>query len=150
MSTDPQLDPATARSALDVADLAAASLTRQGRWLRRFLLLFAAASVVLVLVLGLGGRPGLFIGMGLWVVTISVAVPWANRQGAVPRGTGSLSAWTWASWAALYCGLLVVGLSTFPGRPAFWVPAALVTAVPFLVAAATTGRRPAGTGRVLA
>jgi hypothetical protein len=141
MSTDdttarPAPSPAEATSALEhAARLAASTRTRGWRWVRLYLSGWAAASVGLVLALGLGGRIGFVVGMSAWAVIVTAGVTWAARQGSMAAGTRRRLVFGAGSWALVYGATLFVGLDRFAGDVTFWVPAALVSAVPLLLAA---------------
>ncbi|KLN36531.1 hypothetical protein FB00_01385 [Cellulosimicrobium funkei] len=128
--------PAEASSALaDASRLAASTRARAWRWVRLYLTGWAAASVCLVLALGLGGRAGFVVGMSAWALLVTVGVTWAARQGAMVAGARPRLALGAGAWAVVYGATLFVGLDRFAGEVAFWVPAALVSAVPLLLAA---------------
>lgn len=138
MSTDDttSLAPLDAAAALDRADrLAGATRARGWRWVRLYLTGWAVASIGLVLAIGLGGRVGFVVGMAAWVAIVTVGATWAARQGALAVGTRRRIAVGAVSWAVVYGAVLVAGLVVWPGSVAYWVPAALVSAVPLLVAA---------------
>ena len=137
-----KMTPADARSALADADGARAALTGRGRWVRGYLIAFAAGSVALVLLLGLAGRAGLIAGMTIWFVLVVTAVAWSSRQRVVLPGSGRLLGIAFGVWGALYGIALAVGLTTAPGSAAYWVPAAVVVALPLLGGAALVGREP--------
>ncbi|MGO1240954.1 MAG: hypothetical protein ACTMHU_05915, partial [Cellulosimicrobium funkei] len=118
--------------------LAGAPPARRGRWVRLYLTGWAVASVGLVLAIGLGGRVGFVVGMAAWVAIVTVGATWAGRQGALAVGTRRRIA-----VGAVYGAVLVAGLVVWPGSVAYWVPAALVSAVPLLVAAWRPARRDA-------
>jgi len=128
-------DAVAAHSALEAAGRANASLARRGRWLHTYLLAFAVATATLVVVIGLGGLVGIVIGTSLWGVFLASIIPWALRQDVTPRHLGRRWAWTLGSFAVLYGATLGVGIARFPDEVAFWVPAAVVCAAPFAVAA---------------
>ena len=141
MSTDdttarPAPSPTEATSALEhAARLAASTRTRGWRWVRLYLSGWAAASVGLVLALGLGGRIGFVVGMSAWAAIVTAGVTWAARQGSMAAGTRRRLVFGAGSWALVYGATLFVGLDRFAGDVTFWVPAALVSAVPLLLAA---------------
>lgn len=128
-------DPLAARADLDRSRAAHDLLTSRGRWLRTPLLVFGIASIVLVLAVGLGGIVGMVGGSAMWLILIAVMVPWANSQPVTLRACRRRHAWALGVWGVLYWLTLLVGLLWFQGVPRFWVPGALITAVPFLVAA---------------
>jgi hypothetical protein len=124
-----------AEAALADARTARTSLAAGGNWLRRYLFVFAAASVPLVLLIGLGGQRGATIGTMLWIFLVSVMSWWGARQRVVLRGHKRRSILAFGGWGVLYGATLLLGEYLFPGQPAFWVPAAVITAVPLVLAA---------------
>ena len=72
-----------------------------------------------------------------------VGSPAARRPGPRAVGTRRRTAVGAVSWAVVYGAVLVAGLVVWPGSVAYWVPAALVSAVPLLVAAWRPARRDA-------
>ncbi len=137
-------DPREAAASLeDAARLAATTRTQGRRWVRLYLTGWGAASVVLVLAIGLGGRIGFFVGMAAWAAMVVAGVTWANRQGALAAGTRWRIGIGAAAWAVVYGAALVAGTYLWPGVVAYWVAAALVSAVPLLLAAWLPGPRDA-------
>ncbi len=133
-----------AAAALDRADrLATATRARGWRWVRLYLTGWAVASVGLVLAIGLGGRVGFVAGMAAWVAIVTVGATWAARQGALAVGTRRRIAVGAVSWAVVYGAVLVTGMVVWPGSVAYWVPAALVSAVR---CSSRPGGPPAGRG----
>ncbi|MFI2703002.1 hypothetical protein [Cellulosimicrobium composti] len=129
-------DPREAAEALErVSRLAGRTRAQGWRWVRLYLTGWAVASVGLVLAIGLGGRVGFFVGMGAWAVIVAVGTTWANRQGATAPGTARRIFAGAITWAVVYGVTIFVGTTLWPGLVAFWVPAALVSAVPLLLAA---------------
>lgn len=104
-------------------------------WLRAYLLVFAAGSVGIVLIFGLGGRTGVIVGMTLWISLITVMSWWGAKHSVVLRGHKRRSRWAFGAWAVLYGMSIFVGTILFAGEPAFWIPAAALSAVPFVVGA---------------
>jgi hypothetical protein len=135
-SSTTALTPADAASALERASRLASSTRERGwRWIRLYLTGWAIAAAGLVLAIGLGGQPGLFIGMGAWAVIVTVGVTWSARQGTMAAGTRRRLILGAAAWAVVYGVTLFVGLDRFAGEVVFWVPAALLNTVPLLAAA---------------
>jgi len=136
LTTQPAPDPREAAAALDRASRLAWTTRAQGwRWVRRYLTGWAVASVGLVLTIGLGGRAGFFVGMAVWAVVVAAGTAWSSRQGATAAGTARRIFVGAASWAVVYGVALFAGMSLWPGLVAYWVPAALVSAAPLLLAA---------------
>ncbi len=131
-------------ASLIVADSARRRLAGRARWMRRYLLLQAALWSVAVffgLVFaptagGYGGLVGLFLIIGL----NSLVNRWAARQGVVFRGSRRLKRISQGATALVYLVVLFLGLARPPGDPAYWIPAAVVVAIPSLIAAVLAGR----------
>ncbi|MBC3761394.1 hypothetical protein ACUN7V_05390 [Quadrisphaera oryzae] len=135
MSEHAHLTADQARAALAGADTARRGLAARGRWLATYFATFAVGSVVVVSVIGLVPGPvGVSLAMAAWVVLISVCVSWAARRPVRLRSEGRLHALAWGSWAVVYGVVLVTGESLGAG-PSYWLPAAVVTAVPLAACA---------------
>jgi len=124
-----------AEATLASARTARTSLVAGGNWLRRYLLVFAAASVPVVLLIGLGGQRGATIGTMLWLFLVAGMSWWGARQHVVLRGHKRRSFLAFGGWGVLYGATLLVGVYLFPGQPGFWVPAAVITPVPLVLGA---------------
>lgn len=130
MSEHAHLTADQVRSALDGADTARRGLAARGRWLAVYFAAFAVGSVVVVSVIGLVPGPvGVSVAMGCWAVLIAVCVSWASRRPVRLRDEKRLHALAWGSWAVVYGVVLVTGEVLRAGA-AYWVPAALVSALP--------------------
>lgn len=133
--SDAHLTADQARSALAGADSARRSLAARGRWLAAYFGAFAAGSVVVVSVIGLVRGPvGVSAAMAVWAVLISVCVAWAARRPVRLRDERRLHALAWGSWAVVYGAVLVTGELLGAGA-SYWVPAAVLTAVPLAACA---------------
>lgn len=134
-------------------DQAAADLARAGqaagrmhteaRWMARYLAVFAAGFAALTLILGLV-EPlwlRLTISGALWVPLVAGMVAWAMSRRTSPRGVGRRALWGWVGTGVLYAAALVVGTPGQLGNPAYWVPAAVLVALPLGVTAWREARR---------
>jgi len=130
--------------ALADAHTASAALAARGNWLRTYLLVFAAGSVAVVLLIGLDGQRGVAVGMALWFLLIAVMSWWGARQRVILRGHKRRSFVAFGGWGVLYGATLLVGEYLFAGQPAFWVPAAVITSVPLVLVACWPPRRSDG------
>lgn len=108
---------------------------RGARWVRTYLLGWGLGSIGLVLAIGMGGQVGFFVGMAAWAALVTIGVTWASRQGFLAQGSRRRLAVAAATWAVVYGATLVVGLPGQAGNLAYWLPAALVSAVPMVVVA---------------
>ena len=118
-----------ARDALTGASSARRVLAARGRWLAAYFGAFAAGSAVVVVLIGLGGSAGTLIAMTGWVVLVSAGVAWATTRPVRLRHEGWLHALAWVTWGVVYGTVLLLG-DARPGELAYWVPAALVSALP--------------------
>ncbi len=119
------------------AGVAAGRVRRGARWASTYLTMFGIAFGAVTLLLGLVEPVALRITIFAvcWPIIVIAAVVWAHRQPAAPRGFGrTWGAWGWVGTGVLYGVALVVGTPAFEGRPAFWVPAAVIVALPLCVA----------------
>lgn len=124
------------------AGLAASQVHSRARWMGVYFAVFGVFFGAATLLLGLV-QP-----LALRMVIFSVCLPvllaamvwWSLRQGAVPRGR-LRGLWAWISTGVLYAVALVVGLSRWEGQAWFWVPAAIIVALPLCVAGWRERRR---------
>jgi len=124
---------AEARDALAAADRSAESMHRQTIAIRVAMGGFALASLAGVLILGLVPMPGSMIGGLTFILGAAIALAVVGGT-AKARPAGFLHRYLIAIgvWAAIYVAALVIGMSVFPAEPAFWIPAAIASALPGL------------------
>jgi len=134
-------------STLADANGARTTLAARGGWLRKYLLVFAVGSVAVVLLIGLGGRTGATVATMLWLFLVAAMSWWGARQRVIPRGHKLRNLLGFGGWGVLYGATLLVGKSFFPSEPAFWVPAAVLSAVPLVLVAFWPSRRSEGQRR---
>lgn len=104
-------------------------------WFRRYLLIYAAATVSLALIVGLApSRTTVIVATVLWVVATGALSQWAKQQPVSPVGFARRHTAVIAVWALLWGAVVIPGTIWFHGNPAWWVPGALLTALPALVA----------------
>ncbi|MBF5080557.1 hypothetical protein [Quadrisphaera sp. INWT6] len=123
-----------ARTALAGADTARRGLAARGRWLAGYFGAFAVGSAVVVALIGLGGDAGTTLAMIGWVVLVSLGVAYASTRPVRLRREGRLHAAGWVSWGVVYGLVLLVGHPRH-GAAAYWLPAALLSAVPLAATA---------------
>ncbi len=110
-------------------------LAAKGRWPRGYLLVYAVGAAATFALVGLAGTPGIIAAAVLWPAVIIVmqrsgrARPVTERGGRRAITTGTVL------WSLLYVGGLGIGYGCFRSDPLYWIPAALVIALPFLIAA---------------
>ncbi|WP_159471364.1 hypothetical protein OG879_21885 [Streptomyces caniferus] len=131
-----------AAAALDRMQKLSSTVRDGTRWYVRYQLVYGCAAAVLVLFIGLLERPyGVTIGSGLWCVAITGLSVYAARQRVARRGFGWRHGVMMTCWGLLYGAVLIPGTMWFPGDPAWWVPGALVVALPGLIGAYLEARR---------
>ncbi len=133
--------PSEARRLLAEAARAQDRLGSRGGWIRRYLLVFAAAALVVFPLIGLGGTTGSAVAVGGWLALVSLMSWWASRQTATERGGSRRNLAGFVVWGALYGLGLLLGFELFPGEPLYWLPAAVVVAAPLALAALVPARR---------
>ncbi len=138
MSTNPGVHDA--RKALLGASAARERLAGRSRWMTPYFALFAAASFAMVVTVGLGGLLGVTVATPAFLVVVGLLVAWAMRQGVFGAGWGRLHVTVFVVWGVLWMTTAFVGLYLYQGEPAFWLPAAVIDATPFLVAALVSSR----------
>lgn len=117
------------------AGTAARRVRDRARWMNVYFSVFGAYFGAETLLLGLV-QP-LALKMTVFAVSatavITPMVVWALGHGAVPRGR-LRGLWAWLGSSGLYGAALFAGLPRLEGRVWYWVPAAVVVALPLCVA----------------
>lgn len=120
-----------AREALDQAGALGHRVRGGGRWLALYCAVFGVGSLSVVLATGLAAHGPLHTAvMAVFGIMVLVLVVWASTRPVTPRRFTWLHTAMILGWTILYSVALLVGLNFFPGEPAWWVPMALVTALP--------------------
>ena len=139
------IDMSRERAAADLARAGAATsrVRDESRWAVRHFAVFAVGWAVLTLVLGLVFPLWLRLTVAgvLWIPLVTGMVTWAHRRRASSRGMVRRNAWAFGTAGVLYIAAVVVGTPGQLGNVAYWVPAAVVVAVPLAVAAVLEARR---------
>jgi len=129
------MTPDAARAALDSAAAAEAGVRARARWMPVYMITFGvgfgAAALVLGLIESFAWRMSLFAG--LWIVFVLAMVRWAASRPASARVVTRRIAVSWVGTGVLYGVALFVGTGRFQGELAFWVPAAVVIALPLVI-----------------
>jgi hypothetical protein len=129
------MDRNEALDALERAEAVGARVRGQGGSYLVYAAGYAALSFGLVLALGLLPSPAVTItATAVFVVGAAALVGYQIRRPVTPRGFGWLHGSAMAAWGVLYAVTLAAGYAWFPGEPAWWIPAAVVCALPLLVA----------------
>ncbi|MDA0566542.1 hypothetical protein LG943_19825 [Streptomonospora sp. S1-112] len=117
---------------------------RRGRWYAGYSAGFGAITVALVLVVGLWPSPAaVAVATPVALVGFAALTVYCLRQPMSPRRHAAVHLTSMAGWAAAYLATLVVGTTAFPGAVWWWVPGALVCALPPFAAALYTLARTA-------
>ncbi|MEU5544939.1 hypothetical protein AB0G85_21475 [Streptomyces sioyaensis] len=119
------------------------STVRDGtKWYAWYQVTFGSAAAVMVLSIGLISRPyGVAIGCGIWFTVIIGLSIYAARQRVARLGFQRRHASLIIVWGLLYGGVLSAGLIWFPRVVAWWVPGALLVALPGLIGGYLEARR---------
>ena len=135
-------EPADAANTLARAERLRRTVNARSRWYVRYQLIYAAAVLVTMPVLGLvGGPAGVAIAMTIWCAAIGGLSVWAARQPVSRRGFGPRHGAIIGAWAAIYVAVLIPGSTAFAGEPAWWLPGTVLAAVPSLAGAWLEARR---------
>lgn len=130
------LDLEQAMNDLSTASRSADRARGQGwRWVRTYLLVWALASVGLVIGLGFGNKAVTISIFVAWAILSLVGGIWSRSRGLTPRGGGRRIGRAAGLWAACYAIVLAVGVTRQTQSTGFWITAAVFTAVPLVVAA---------------
>ncbi|MFF4606986.1 hypothetical protein ACFY12_30170 [Streptomyces sp. NPDC001339] len=131
-----------AAAALARAQELSSKVRDSSRWYVWYQVIYGCASGLLVLAIGLLDHPyGVAIGITCWCLVIGGLSVYAARQRVSRRGFGRWHGGLIGTWALLYNAVLIPGCIWFPGVAAWWVPGALVVALPGLIGAYLEARR---------
>ncbi|MFF2654504.1 hypothetical protein [Streptomyces sp. NPDC058045] len=134
-----EMDPA---AALAQAQQLKTSVDRRSHWVVRYQLAYGTVSFAMVLTLGLLRGPlGVGLSMGLWMSAILVLSVYAARQPVAHRGMAATHGVMIGVWAVLYGIVLGFGVAFFRGELVWWLPGAVLVALPGFGAAWVTARR---------
>jgi hypothetical protein len=127
---------------LDRAGTAAGRVSGQARWMSVYFtvfgVFFGAETLQLGLVQPLALRMTIFAVSAALVIIGTVV--WAWRHRAFPRGR-LRGLWAWFTSSGLYAVALIVGTPRLVGEAWYWVPAAVIVALPLCVAGWRERRR---------
>ncbi|MBR8740841.1 hypothetical protein DSY14_03720 [Nocardiopsis sp. MG754419] len=113
-----------------------------GGWYAIYGIAFGMTSLGLLLTMGVtNSGTGAIIGSSVALPMIFLLITYANRQPVTPRGYGHLHLWSLAAWTAIYGTTIFVGMYVFPGDLTWWVPMAVVSALPSSIAGLIALRR---------
>ncbi|MGY5129312.1 hypothetical protein [Streptomyces nigrescens] len=119
------------------------SAVRKGtKWYVRYQVIYGCAAAVMVLSVGLLPPPyGVAIGTGIWVATIVGLSVYVARQRVSRRGFGWWHGGLLTAWALLNFAVLIPGMYWHQGAASWWVPGAVVVALPGLIGGYMEARR---------
>ncbi|MFE1176999.1 hypothetical protein [Streptomyces sp. NPDC058773] len=119
------------------------STVRKGtKWYVRYQVIYGCAAAFMVLATGLLPTPhGVAIGTGVWVAAIVGLSVFAARQRVARRGFGRWHAVLITVWTALSIAVLLPGSLWYQGAVWWWVPGAVVVALPGLIGGYLEARR---------
>ncbi|MFE0377672.1 hypothetical protein ACFW1M_19270 [Streptomyces inhibens] len=131
-----------AAAALARAQELSSTVRAGAKWYVRYQVVYGCAAAVVVLAIGLLSRPyGVAIGVGFWGLVVAGLSVYSARQRVARRGFGRWHASMIIAWGLLYAAVLVPGSIWFPGVVAWWVPGAVVVALPGLIGGYLEARR---------
>ncbi len=142
---DMDTDMSRERAAADLARAATATdrVRDESRWAVRYFALLGAGWAAITLVLGLVFPLWLRMTVAgvLWIPLVTGLVVWAVRRRASSRGVARHNAWAIGATSVLYGAAIIIGTPGQLGNAAYWVPAAVLAALPLAVAAVLEARR---------
>lgn len=128
--------------ALEQARAMDAKVRPMGRWYTLYGIGFGLTSMVLLLIIGISGTPaGLIVGMVFYGIALTALIVYSTTRPVTPRDFTRFHGWSMAVWTPLYTVAVVVGSIFFQGEPLWWVPMAVLTALPTSVAGLIVWRR---------
>lgn len=130
------MTPDAARDALANAARTSDRLRARARWASTKLAVTGIGMGLLTLAVGLVEKDVLAIVVfAAWGGLVAATAWWERRRTAHLPGTPERTGRYWAMSFALYAVAIACGVARPDGDVAFWVPAAVVVAVPMLVGA---------------
>jgi hypothetical protein len=142
--TPHDLTPAAADAALARAHASSDRLQARGLgWLSRYMAVFGLGFGAVTAVIGLVEPPVVrtVAFVGGWLVFVLAMVLWSRNRPATLRDHDVRIRPYWRLTFVFYAVALASGLGQQLGNPSFWVPAAVVVALPLVVGAVRV-RRP--------
>ncbi|WP_051830325.1 MULTISPECIES: hypothetical protein [Streptomyces] len=130
------MDRQEAQKALAAAETAASRLHEGARWHAAGVFLLGIAMMVLTATYGLLVQPSVpyAIPVGLLIPLLLLGVYTATRP-VVPRHHRALYAVITSAGAGIYTLTVLLGTVEFSGEPLWWLPGAVLCAVPFFLVA---------------
>ncbi|MDP4502366.1 hypothetical protein [Nonomuraea turcica] len=126
------MDREQAAHALSDAGAAGSRLRAKARLHAAVSFVLGLAAVAILLVFGvLVPPPASYAIMGVGLLPLIALGIYTGSRPVVPRHYAALYQICGAAGAGIYSVVVVVGAAVFPGSLAWWLPGALLTAVPF-------------------
>jgi hypothetical protein len=132
-------DSNAAVGALAGVDQVEAAVRWGSRWVARYWFVWGLGTLLFFPLAGLQRRQSALVSL-VWTAFLAGTFCYARAQRVVPAGATRRYLFSVLSWSSLWTALLVLGLTVFPDRAAFWIPAGALVSVPPFVAA-RAGRR---------
>lgn len=129
------MTPEEAYDTLIEAAAAREQLASKGRWPRTYLLVYAIGAAATFAFVGLAGTIGIVIAAVLWPTIVVFMQRSARVRSVTERGGRQAITIGATLWSILYIAGLFIGYGFFRSDEIYWIPAALVVALPFLIAA---------------
>lgn len=128
--------------ALEQARAMDAKVRPMGRWYALYGIGFGLTSMVLLLIIGISASTtGVAVGMVFYGVALTALITYNVTRPVKPLGLDKLHNWSMAVWTPLYCVAAVAGAIFFRGELLWWVPMAVLSALPTSVAGLVALRR---------
>lgn len=135
-----------AQDALEQARALDAKVRPMGRWYTLYGIGFGLTSMVLLLIIGVSGSvAGVAVGLVFYGIALTALIVYNMTRPVKPLGLDRLHNWSMAVWTPFYCVAVVVGSVYFRGELLWWVPMAVLSALPTSVAGLTLLRRTGST-----
>ncbi|TJZ52779.1 hypothetical protein FCH28_16445 [Streptomyces piniterrae] len=119
------------------------STVRNGsKWSVRYQVAYGCAAAVSMLAIGLLSHPyNVAFGIGFWILALTGLSVYAARQPVARRGFTRWNNGLIMAWALLFFAVLFPGITWFRGVEAWWVPGAMLVALPGLIGGYLEARR---------
>lgn len=145
-STDPMdvppSSPDEAAAELATAERLRSAVADKSAWYVRYQLVFGLAAAVVVLAIGLAGsRAWAAAALAAWGLIIGALSWYASRQPVSSVRQPLRHRRMIVIWTVLYATALSAGLGHHQGDAAWWIPAAVVVALPAIIGAVAEARR---------
>lgn len=128
--------------ALEQAQAMEKKVLPMGGWYAIYGIGYGIAGLTFLLVMGLSDSiTGVIVGTSFFALALSLLSLYMAKQPVKPLHYGKLHTWGIAGWSVIYSLAVIVGMIFFQGEPLWWVPMALLSAIPTSVAGLIVLRR---------